>query len=70
MNHIATPHPPSEAVLLAELEQSRMMIEILTQALEQIANASDVPPPGITWRDRCTVWRATASAALTAAEGG
>jgi hypothetical protein len=72
VNHIAAQpaHPPSEPLLLAELDQARTTIEILQQALESMANASDVPPSGMTWRDRCGVWRATARAALTAAEGG
>ncbi len=70
MNHIAPTHPPSEPLLLAELEQSRTRIEILEQGLREIAEAPDVPPAGRTWQERANHFRRIARAALTAAEGG
>lgn len=59
-----------EMIRHGSVEQSRAAIEILRQALDEIANASDVPPPGRTWQERAQHFRRIASAALTAAEGG
>jgi hypothetical protein len=78
MNHIppysdstrVPQHPPSDPLLLAELDQARTRIEILEQGLREIAEASDVPPAGRTWQERANHWRRIARATLTAAEGG
>lgn len=61
---------PSEAILLAEIQQLRTKCEIYEQALDEIANASDIPPAGLTFQNRCNHWRGIARSARIAAEGG
>jgi hypothetical protein len=66
--------PPAPRDEAAELrEQNRLLLVQMNEmrgTLRSIANSDDVLPEGVTYRQRCSVWRGWAKASLVRAEGG